>query len=123
MRWLVDGMNVIGSRPDGWWRDRVGAQRRLAGELGAFAARSGDEVAVVFDGREHDCAAAGVDVSFASGGRNAADHEIARRVEQGAGEGVCVVTSDAELASRARAAGAEVEGSGAFHRRLHEVGG
>ena len=26
---VVDGMNVIGSRPDGWWRDRAGASRRL----------------------------------------------------------------------------------------------
>lgn len=30
---LVDGANVVGSRPDGWWRDRPAAARRLAGEL------------------------------------------------------------------------------------------
>ena len=119
MRWLVDGMNVIGSRPDGWWRDRKGAQRRLARELAAFAACTGDDVAVVFDGRPHECGASGVVVSFAVGGPDAADHEIARRVEaNGAGRGVCVVTSDAELASRARAAGADIEGSGTFRRRL-----
>ena len=29
MRWLIDASNVIGSRPDGWWRDRDGAARRL----------------------------------------------------------------------------------------------
>ena len=38
-RWLVDGMNVIGSRPDGWWRDRTAAMRRLTGELDALAGR------------------------------------------------------------------------------------
>ncbi|HSK25898.1 MAG TPA: NUDIX domain-containing protein [Jiangellales bacterium] len=26
---LVDGANVVGSRPDGWWHDRAGAARRL----------------------------------------------------------------------------------------------
>ena len=43
-------MNVIGSRPTGWWRDRPGAMRQLVEELEAFAARSGDDVTVVFDG-------------------------------------------------------------------------
>ena len=38
-RVLVDGNNVVGSRPDGWWRDRPGAARRLVAELQAFAAR------------------------------------------------------------------------------------
>jgi hypothetical protein len=40
-RWLVDGMNVIGARPDGWWRDRPGAQRRLAEKLAARAREAG----------------------------------------------------------------------------------
>jgi len=30
---IVDSANVVGSRPDGWWRDRVGATERLAGQL------------------------------------------------------------------------------------------
>ena len=30
---IVDGANVVGSRPDGWWRDRAGAAHRLAGKL------------------------------------------------------------------------------------------
>jgi hypothetical protein len=29
MRWYVDGMNVIGTRPDGWWRDRDAAMLHL----------------------------------------------------------------------------------------------
>jgi len=36
---IVDGANVMGSRADGWWRDRAGAMARLHGELAAFAAR------------------------------------------------------------------------------------
>jgi 8-oxo-dGTP diphosphatase len=35
---IVDGANVMGSRPDGWWRDRAGAMTRLHGELVALAA-------------------------------------------------------------------------------------
>ena len=51
-RWVVDASNVIGSRPDGWWRDRAGATRRLVAALDALAERTGDEVTVVLDGGE-----------------------------------------------------------------------
>jgi len=46
-RWLVDGMNVIGSRPDGWWRDRTAAMRRLTGDLDALARETGEPVTVL----------------------------------------------------------------------------
>ena len=120
VRWLVDGMNVIGSRPDGWWRDRRGAMKRLIEELEAFAAESGDEVAVVFDGRAFPLDGGGrVEVGFAPGGRNAADHAIADRVRADAEPGsITVITSDRELVDAVRTAGADVLGSGAFRRRL-----
>ena len=35
---VVDGANVMGSRPDGWWRDRAGAARRLRDQLSGLAA-------------------------------------------------------------------------------------
>jgi uncharacterized protein YaiI (UPF0178 family) len=103
-------MNVIGSRPDGWWRDRRAAQQRLARELEALD----EPVTVVFDGKPHDTGVSGVEVRFAP----VADDEIARL----AGRGDRVVTSDAELARRVSAAGAEVEGAGAFRRRLDDHG-
>jgi 8-oxo-dGTP diphosphatase len=34
----VDVANVMGSRPDGWWRDRAGAAVRLYGEIARLAA-------------------------------------------------------------------------------------
>ena len=42
---VVDGANVVGSRPDGWWRDRPGAARRLAGRLVALLTTDTRELA------------------------------------------------------------------------------
>jgi predicted RNA-binding protein with PIN domain len=120
MRWLVDGMNVVGSRPDGWWRDRRGAMRKLVDRLEDFAEETGDDVAVVFDGRPFELEPGRrVEVRFAPGGRNAADDAIAELVANDPDPGsLTVVTSDAELADRVRAAGAEVAPAGSFRRRL-----
>ena len=46
---FVDGNNVMGSRPDGWWRDRSAAARRLLADLAPLARGSGVWT-VVFDG-------------------------------------------------------------------------
>jgi predicted RNA-binding protein with PIN domain len=125
MRWLVDGMNVVGSRPDGWWRDRRAAMKRLAESLAAFAAETGEPVTVVFDGRPFDLRAPPAEVVFAPGrGPDAADHEIAARVEANSDPGsLRVVTSDRALAERVRAAGAEVAPSGPFRKRLDALAG
>ena len=119
-RWIVDGMNVIGSRPTGWWRDRPGAMRDLVEELEAFAGRGGDEVTVVLDGKPFDLAGDAVDVRFASRrGPNAADDDIAEIVRDDAEPGaISVVTSDGDLARRVRDAGASVVGAGEFRRLL-----
>jgi uncharacterized protein YaiI (UPF0178 family) len=116
LHWFIDAMNVIGSRPDGWWRDRDGAARRLVDQLRDWAQ---EPVTVVLDYGPDDLlgTVGTVTVVRASRrGRNAADDEIVRLVE-GVPDAV-VVTSDAELASRVRALGAEVRGAGAFLREL-----
>jgi predicted RNA-binding protein with PIN domain len=117
---LVDGMNVIGSRPDGWWRDRPGAMRDLVAALEAYARDSGEAVTVVFDGKAVEVPdASGVEVAFARGGRNAADHEIVRRLEAAPDPSkLRVVTSDGALAERAKGLGAEVLPAGSFRRGL-----
>ncbi len=125
MRWIVDGNNVMGSRPDGWWRDRPAAMGRLLEELVAFAQRTGDEVTVVFDGRRRALGEPGpVELAFASrAGRDAADDDIAARARGDRDPvSLTVATSDATLAARVRAAGAAVEGARAFVRRLDRAG-
>jgi predicted RNA-binding protein with PIN domain len=113
----VDGNNVMGARPDGWWRDRPAAMRRLVAELESLGQRA--DVTVVFDGRPRDVGATSVAVAFAGGGRDAADGEIARRV---AGDGdprsLSVATSDRALAERVRVHGATVVGARTFLARL-----
>jgi uncharacterized protein YaiI (UPF0178 family) len=124
MRWLVDGMNVVGSRPDGWWRDRRAAMRRISALLAAFAAETGEPLTVVFDGRPFDLSATPAEVVFApSKGPDAADHEIVARVESDPDPGsLRVVTSDRRLAERVRSAGAEVVPAAAFRKRLERLG-
>ena len=125
-RALVDGMNLIGSRPDRWWNDRDGAVRRLIGELDRFAALTGDDVTVVFDRRPPDVEPGrhgAVGVAFASRrGRNAADDEIVTMVAgDPAPDRYLVVTSDRRLVERVRDLGAGVEPSSRFRRRIDQV--
>jgi predicted RNA-binding protein with PIN domain len=119
---IVDANNVIGSRPDGWWRDRPGAARRLVERIGAWAQDAGEDVLVVFDGPPAGDvpSAHRVDVRFAArGGRDAADDVIAALVASApATGGLRVVTSDAALAARVRRHGADVIGSRGFRDRV-----
>jgi predicted RNA-binding protein with PIN domain len=125
-RALVDGMNLIGARPDRWWNDRDGAVHRLVGELDRFAAATGEDVTVVFDRRPPDLDPGrhgAVEVAFASRrGRDAADHEIVAMVAADPEPGhFLVVTSDRRLAERVRDLGALVEPSSRFRRRIDQT--
>jgi predicted RNA-binding protein with PIN domain len=121
---VVDGMNVIGSRPDGWWRDRDGAVRRLVTKLQALAREGADAITVVLDGRPLPDLPEGVhdevEVVYARRrGRDAADDRIVELVsELPTMVGVSVITSDRALAEQVRSLGAEVNGVGSLLRRL-----
>jgi predicted RNA-binding protein with PIN domain len=114
--YLVDGMNVIGSRPDGWWRDRPKAMRRLVDDLDRFAVAGDHETAVVFDGAPFDLDHDGpTTVTFATRrGRNAADDDIARLADAT----TTVVTSDDDLVRRVTAKGAATVGARTFRDLL-----
>jgi predicted RNA-binding protein with PIN domain len=125
---VVDGMNVIGSRPDGWWRDRDAAARRLLGRLQLLVARGEIEVTLVLDGASsrllgegmHD----GVPVLFArDAGVATADDRIVALLRGGAHEDTQVVTSDRALQARVRELGATVSSPRALLARLDAIDG
>ena len=126
-RLIVDGMNVLGSRPDGWWRDRPAAMERLTRRLDALSRRERLEVTVVFDGREHArviAAAESIRVAFAPGGRDAADGEIVRRIGADPDPAsILAITSDRRLRARIKAAGATSAPAGELLRRLERSEG
>lgn len=114
-------MNVIGSRPDGWWRDRSGAVRRLVEQVDRWAEGGEERVTVMLEHEPREQIETDrVEVAWASArGRDAADREILARLAGWLEEDeVVVVTSDRDLARKARAAGAEVESSRPFRAEL-----
>jgi YacP-like NYN domain len=121
---VVDAMNVIGSRPDGWWRDRGRAIERLVGQLDRWAGQSRQRVTVML---EHEPAAGlraeRVEIAWASSpGADAADREILARLPAWlADDEVVVVTSDRDLKTKAAAAGAEVVPSRPFRAELDSL--
>lgn len=105
MRWIVDGNNVFGSRPDGWWNDRDAAARRLAQAVAEWCRTHADEVALVFDAP----VAAGTFelgggnltiVESRRRGRDAADDRIVELVDAIEDDEPWVVTSDRGLRAR-----------------------
>jgi 8-oxo-dGTP diphosphatase len=118
---VVDGANVMGSRPDGWWRDRAGAAVRLrdglvrvaasAPEVPGFEAEPPEFVLVVEGAAKAGFTAAEpgtVRVVLAGGSGDDAIVDVVRTLS-----GPCaVVTADRELRRRCAAAGASVLGPG-----------
>lgn len=107
---IVDGANVVGSRPDGWWRDRPGAAARLHAQLAA-ADLAYAEVVLVLEGQ----ARAGVPEGGAGSVRTVhapADGDQAivdlAAAEVGEDRAVVVVTADRALAERISAVGGQV---------------
>jgi 8-oxo-dGTP diphosphatase len=131
---IVDVANVMGARPDGWWRDRAGAAARLAGSVAALAAArseaaagdaagsgvaagSGAAYVLVLEGQARAATIApapGVTVVRAPGSGDDAIVSLAV-------PGDLVVTADRELRRRVEAAGAVVEGPGWLLRQLRYV--
>ncbi len=135
---VVDAANVVGSRPDGWWRDRAGAARRLAGRIVAVLVARPEDLVEALGGRTPP-ATAGSDPATAvvhvhlvlEGAGDVADpptHPLLDVVHApadgdaaivalvgelvGGPDRILVVTADRALRERVRAAGGEVTGPG-----------
>lgn len=130
---VVDAANVVGSVPDGWWKDRVGAAERLRERLSTWTARGvvapglgvGADlwyppVSMVVEGAAREIADAvdeRVEIVRASGAGDDAIVEETRRLRDG-GFSVTAVTSDRGLRARLEEAGAQVQSSGWLLERL-----
>jgi hypothetical protein len=130
---VVDAANVIGSRPDGWWHDREGAARRLAGQLVAamttdtriLARGLGQDdqrplrVHLVLEGvaaRVPDLPThSDIAVVLAEADGDSAIVDLVGELD---GEPVLVVTADRDLRNRVEGAGAGTIGPGALLRAL-----
>jgi predicted RNA-binding protein with PIN domain len=101
--WLIDGNNVFGSRPDGWWNDRPAATGRFAQRVAEWARTHDDAVIIVFDGPVGDetvrLGGGNLRIEVARRrGRDAADDRIVELASEL--DGVRVVTSDKRLRDR-----------------------
>ncbi|MEU6852690.1 NTP pyrophosphohydrolase [Actinacidiphila alni] len=130
---VVDGANVVGSVPDGWWRDRRGAAERLRDALAPLAAtglpddsgappwacgRPLDIVLVVEGAARGIEPVPGVHVESAPGSGDDTITEVAARTRIATPDRPClVITADRELRTRVTEVGAAVMGPRAVRRR------
>jgi hypothetical protein len=107
---LIDAANVIGSRPNGWWRDRPGAARTFVERVRAatVSGRLAEPIVVVLEGKSRSGVetgvAAGVTVLHASG---SGDDTLLAVAADAAGH-VTLVSADRALCQRAEALGADI---------------
>jgi predicted RNA-binding protein with PIN domain len=120
---MIDGMNVIGTRPDAWWRDRHRAMVGLVDMLERWSAATGEDITVVFEQPPVPPIRSTVIVvaHAPKPRRDSADDEIIRLLREFPQPGlVRVVTSDGWLGDRARAIGAAVEPAAPFRALLED---
>ncbi|MFE5285516.1 hypothetical protein ACFRAQ_11185 [Nocardia sp. NPDC056611] len=133
---VVDAANVVGSRPDGWWRDRAGAARRLLGELGALRTRlpGSTRIIVVLEGAAKAAAdragdghadagesgSAGLRVVLAGGSGDDTIVEVVAAEVGGSDPmpAITVVTADRGLRARVESLGATTVGPGWLRNHL-----
>ncbi|MFI9510333.1 hypothetical protein [Nocardia sp. NPDC052566] len=115
---VVDAANVVGSRPDGWWRDRSGAARRLLERLTSLHERLDRpaEIVVVLEGAAKaamtsEAGFEGLHIVAAHGsGDDAIVDVVAAAVEKDGHRSITVVTADRGLRTRVEALGATTTG-------------
>jgi len=119
---VVDAANVVGARPDGWWKDRAGAARRLHGSL-LVSDVPGDEIVLVLEGGAKGGVRPGKDAHVRTvHAPKDGDRTIVAEAARGADRGfvVTVVTADRALAANCGAVGATVVGPSWLIDRLDD---
>ena len=108
---VVDAANVVGSRPDGWWKDRAGAARRLHEQL-MVADLAYDDVVLVLEGAAKSGVRAGRDGHVRTvHAKGEGDDTIVEQARLAASGGrVVVVTADRMLQARVGGVGAQALG-------------
>lgn len=117
---LVDAANVVGSRPDGWWRDRPGAAARLVAQLRQAVADGAlsPPVLVVLEGAAREGEPEGVEGEVEVVHAHGSGDDRLVEVASSADAPVTLVSADRELGERARRVGADVAGPGWLLERL-----
>jgi hypothetical protein len=117
---LVDAANVVGSRPNGWWRDRPGAARDLVTRVrhSVLAGDLAEPVVLVLEGQAKqgidEGTADGVQVIHAAG---EGDETLAALAAESDGP-VVLVSADRALGERVRRTGGDVVGPSWLLERL-----
>ncbi|MEU4244180.1 hypothetical protein [Actinoplanes sp. NPDC026619] len=120
---IVDGANVVGSAPDGWWRDRAAAAIRLRDALAAVIPAGLPElpgpveVTLVVEGKAKDIPQAESGVTVARAPHSGDDKIVDLVRDSSRDRRIVVVTADRALRDRVQALGAEVRGPSAVPRR------
>nr|WP_203590922.1 NTP pyrophosphohydrolase [Streptomyces sp. SID13031] len=117
---VVDAANVVGSRPDGWWRDRPGAARRLLAKLQTLASQleAPTEIAVVLEGAAKAAVESDADPAFGDlrivlakgSGDDAIVDVVTAAVAEDNDRSITVVTADRGLRARVEPLGAQTTG-------------
>ena len=120
---VVDAANVVGARPDGWWRDRAAAVRRLLAALSCTFADGECDVVVVVEGAGREGADPGafdgLQVVHAPGsGDDAVVDVVTAATASNKTRRVTVVTADRGLRERVEGLGAQTMGPRALWDRL-----
>jgi predicted RNA-binding protein with PIN domain len=123
---VVDAANVIGSRPDGWWKDRAGAARRLLADLAEYHQGSGadTDITVILEGAARPAADAVTPTSdfqviqAAHSGDDAIVEAVAAAFAETPTREITVVTADRGLRARVEPLGAVTAGPNWLYSRL-----
>jgi predicted RNA-binding protein with PIN domain len=123
---VVDAANVIGSRPDGWWKDRAGAARRLLTSLAEYhqGPRADTDITVILEGAARPAADAVTPtpnfqvIQATHSGDDAIVEAVAAAFAETPAREIVVVTADRGLRARVEPLGAVTTGPNWLHSRL-----